>query len=152
MRGFQVFVSGVALVAVTFAGASTATAQSAAPAKPSLAINSDVALITVFIKADKTADFEYVLGRLKEALNKSENPIRKQQAAGWSVFKSSQMAQGNAIYVMRIDPVVKDTEYAMSLLIAETFPVEAQEIFAKLKDAFAGQAVSELSKVLSMQQ
>lgn len=153
LRGFQVFVSGVALVAVTLVGASTAAAQAPpAPAKPSLAISSDVALITVFVKPDKTADFEYVLGKLKDALNKSENPIRKQQAAGWVVYKTSQLAQGNAVYIMRIDPVVKDTEYAMSLLIAETFPTEAQEIFAKLKESFAGQGVSELTRVLSMQQ
>ncbi len=51
LRGFQVFVSGLALVAVTLAGASTAAAQEPAaapadPAKPVLTLNGDAALIT----------------------------------------------------------------------------------------------------------
>ena len=157
--GLKVFVSGVALAAMTLAGASTAAAQdpaaaapAQAPAKPVFTLNGDVALITMLIKPDKTADFEFVLNKLKEALNKSEKPERKQQAAGWQVFKSSQMAQGNAVYIMRIDPVVKDQEYDISRLIAEVFPVEVQEIFAKYKDAFAGRALTEMTRVMSMQQ
>jgi hypothetical protein len=161
--GLQVIVSGVALVAVTLAGAFTVAAQTPAntapqqpaapaePAKPVLTINSDAAIITLLIKPDKTADFELVLNKLKEALNKSEKPERKQQAAGWKVFKSSQMAQGNAVYVMRIDPVVKGQEYDITRLIAEVFPVEVQEIFAKYKDAFAGRAITELTPLMSMQ-
>jgi hypothetical protein len=157
MQGFKVIVSGLALVAVTLAGASTAVAQEPAaapaePAKPVLTLNADAAIITMLIKPDKTADFEFVLNKLKEALNKSEKPERKQQAAGWKVFKSSQMAQGNAVYLMRIDPVVKGQEYDISRLIAEVFPVEVQEIFAKYKDAFAGRAITEMSALMSMQQ
>jgi hypothetical protein len=153
LGGFQVFVSGVALVAVTLAGASTAAAQAPAePAKPVLTINSDAAIITLLIKPDKTADFEVVLNKLKDALNKSEKPERKQQAAGWKIFKSSQMAQGNAVYIMRIDPVIKGQEYDITRLIAEVFPVEVQEIFAKYKEAFAGRAITELSPLMSMQQ
>ena len=143
LGGFQVFVSGVALVAVTLAGASTAAAQAPAePTKPVLTINSDAAIITLLIKPDKTADFEVVLNKLKDALAKSEKPERKQQAAGWKIVKSSQMAQGNAVYIMIIDPVVKGQEYDISRLIAEVFPVEVQEIFAKYKDAFAGRAIA----------
>jgi hypothetical protein len=157
LGGFQVFVSGLALVAVTFAGASTAAAQEPAaapaePAKPVLTINSDAAIITLLIKPDKTADFELVLSKLKDALNKSEKPERKQQAAGWKVFKSSAMAQGNAVYIMRIDPVVKGQEYDISRLIAEVFPVEVQELFQKYKDAFAGRAITEMTPFMAMQQ
>jgi hypothetical protein len=153
LGGFQVFVSGVALVAVTLAGASTAAAQAPAePAKPVLTINSDAAIITLLIKPDKTADFEVVLNKLKDALAKSEKPERKQQAAGWKIVKSSQLAQGNAVYIMIIDPVVKGQEYDISRLIAEVFPVEVQEIFAKYKEAFAGRAISEVSHFMTMQQ
>jgi hypothetical protein len=153
LGGFQVFVSGVALVAVTLAGASTAAAQEPPkpPDKPVLTINSDAAIITLLIKPDKTADFEVVLNKLKEALAKSEKPERKQQAAGWKIVKSSQLAQGNAVYIMIIDPVVKGQEYDISRLIAEVFPVEVQELFAKYKEAFAGRAISEVSHFMSMQ-
>ena len=164
--GLKVFVTGASLVAVTFAGASTATAQepaptpaaqqppaaAAAPEKPRFTLGGEVALVTMIIKGDKTADFEYVLGRLKEALAKSDKPQRKQQAAGWHVFKTSQKTpEGNVVYIMRIDPVVKDAEYDISMIISEVFPVEVQEIFEKYKGAFAGRGVSEMTKVMSMQ-
>jgi hypothetical protein len=92
-----------------------------------------------------------VLSKLKEALGKSDKPERKQQAAGWKVFKSTQMAQGSAVYIMRIDPVVKGQEYDISRLIAEVFPVEVQELFNKYKEAFAGRAIMSLNSFMSMQ-
>jgi cytochrome c5 len=168
--GFKVFVSGAGLVAMTFAGASAASAQEpaptpaaqqppAAPAEPEKPVftfpqacqTCDVALITVFIKPDKTADFDMVLEKVKESLAKSENAERKQQAAGWTVFKSPTAVQGNAVYIMRLDPIVKGAEYDLMRIIAEVFPVEVQEIFAKYKDAFAGRGVTEMSKFITMQ-
>jgi hypothetical protein len=159
--GFKVFVSGAALVAMTFAGASTANAQdpAAAPkqeekkvfALPQSCQDCDVVLVTMIIKPDKTADFEMVLAKVKEALAKSEKPERKQQAAGWNVFKAAQNAPQGAVYVMRIDPIVKGAEYDFMRIIAEVFPVEAQEIFLKYKEAFAGRVVSELKKLMVMQ-
>jgi hypothetical protein len=150
--GFKVFVSGAALVAMTFAGASTVAAQepAAAPAAPRFTLPGEAVLITMLIKPDKTADFELVLNKLKEALNKSEKPERKQQAAGWTILKSSQPAQGNAVYLMLIDPVVKGAEYDITMLISEVFPVEVQEIFAKYKEAFAGRGVAEVTKFMTM--
>ena len=121
------------------------------PAQPVLTLKSDAAVITLLIKPDKTADFEFVLTKLKEALQNSDKPERKQQAAGWTVFKSAQMAQGSAVYIMRIDPVIKGQEYDITRLIAEAFPVEVQAIFARYKDAFAGRAITELTPLISMQ-
>ena len=120
------------------------------PTAPVFTLNSDAAIVTLLIKPDKTADFEFVLSRLRDALMKSENPKRKEQAAGWRVFKSAQMAQGNAVYVMRLDPVIKGEEYDITRLIAEVFPVEVQDIFLKYKDSFAGRGVTELSPLMSM--
>jgi hypothetical protein len=123
-----------------------------APAAPVLALDGDAATITVLIKPDKTADFEFVLGRLKEALAKSEKPERKQQAAGWKIFKANQQVNGNVAYIMFINPVVKGQEYDISRLIAEVFPVEVQEIFQKYKDSFAGRGITPLTKYLELGQ
>jgi hypothetical protein len=157
--GFKVFVSGAALVAMTFAGAPTATAQEPAaapqPEKPVFPLpqscqDCDVALVTVLIKSDRAADFEMVLNRVKESLAKSENPQRKEQAAGWTVFKGTAY-QGNDVFIMRIAPIVKGAEYDLMRIIAEVFPVEVQEIFAKYKEAFAGRAVTEMKHFMTMQ-
>jgi hypothetical protein len=143
----------VLLVAMVLSAGSLVAQQGTPqdPDKPVLTLTSDAALITILIKPDKTADFELVLSKLKEALQKSEKPERKQQAAGWQVYKASQTVQGNAAYIMRIDPVVKGQEYDISRLIAEVFPVEVQEIFPKYRDAFAGRAIAEVSPLLAMQ-
>jgi hypothetical protein len=157
LRGVQGFVSGMALAGVMLAGASNAAAQEpaaqpAAEEKPVLPLEGDAVVMTVLIKPDKTADFEHVLTRLKEALQKSEKPERKQQAAGWKIFKSTQQVQGNAAYIFVIDPVVKGQEYDISRLINEVFPTEVQELFAKYKDAFAGRAISNLTSFMTMSQ
>ena len=145
LRGVQVVVSGMALAGM-LAAANVAQAQEA-PAKPVLPLEGDAVVITMLIKPDKTADFESVLAKYKEALEKSEKPARKQQLAGMKVFKSTQPAQGNAVYIVYVDPVVKDEEYDISRVIAEVFPTEVQEIFNKYKDSFAGRAITSLNKV-----
>ena len=143
-----------AVVAVALAASSAAAQQGTASDadKPVLTFDSDAVLVTLLIKPDRTSDFEFVLSRLKEALQKSDKPERRQQAAGWQVFKSLQTVQGNAVYIMRLDPVVRGEEYDITRLIAETFPVEVQEIFPKYRDAFAGRVITELTPLVSMKQ
>ncbi len=145
-------VMGAALAAVMFVGAPAFAQDAAAPAAPVLALDGDAATITVLIKPDKTADFEAVLAKLKDALAKSEKAERKQQAAGWNVYKTAQAVQGNVAYIMVINPVVKGQEYDISRLIAEVFPTEVQEVFAKYKDSFAGRGITPLTKFMSMGQ
>jgi hypothetical protein len=140
----------VAAVMILLAVPAAYVQEPSEPKAPVFTLTSDAAIVTLLIKPDKTADFEFVLSRLKDALMKSENPKRKEQAAGWRVFKSSQMAQGNAVYVMRLDPVIKGEEYDITRLIAEVFPVEVQDIFLKYKDSFAGRGVTEMKPLLSM--
>ena len=145
LRGVQVVVSGVALGAL-LGTAGVARAQDA-PAKPVLPLEGDAVVMTILIKPDKTADFESVIAKYKEALGKSEKPARKQQLAGMKFFKSTQQAQGNSVYILYVDPVVKDEEYDISRVIAEVFPTEVQDVFNKYKEAFAGRAITALNKV-----
>jgi hypothetical protein len=157
LRGFgmspavrRAFVMGAALTVVMVAA--PAFAQDAAPAAPVLALDGDAATITVLIKPDKTADFEAVLAKLKDSLGKSEKAERKSQAAGWTVYKTSQAVQGNIAYIMIINPIVKGQEYDITRLIAEVFPTEVQEFFQKYKDSFAGRGITPLTKFMSMGQ
>jgi len=99
-------------MAVGMLSAATVFAQAAAPAQPAapspFVFKGDGGVILNFVKADKTADFEAVVGKMKEALQKSDKPERKQQAASWKVFKSADPAQNNQVlYVFFIDPPVK---------------------------------------------
>ena len=106
----------------------------------------DAGMVLNFIKPDKTADFEMIMAKLKEALMKSEKPERKQQAAGWKVFKSADKAGENFLYVYIIDPSVKGADYQVSNIIAEAFPAaEANEMLKKYAEAYAPPAMNILN-------
>jgi hypothetical protein len=123
--------------------------RSAAQAPAARVFASDAGMVLNFIKPDKTADFEAVVGKLKEALQKSEKPERKQQATSWKVFKSPDPAQGgNVLYVFVIDPAVKGADYTVSTILNEAFPQEVQALYKQYADAYAtGQNFVNLSLV-----
>ena len=105
-RGFQVFVSGIVLAGLTLAGAGVASAQEPAkePAKPVLTLDGEAAIVILLIKPDKTADFETVIAKYREAFAKSDNPKRKEQLAGMTFFKSPTPVGGNTAYIFRGRP------------------------------------------------
>jgi len=144
-RGLQVFVSGIALAGFTLAGAAVASAQDAKPAAV-MALDGDAAVITILIKPDKTADFESVLAKYKEAMSKSDNATRKTQLAGMKFFKAP-AGQGGVPYIVVVDPVVKGEEYDITRVITEVFPVEVQALYQLYKDSFAGRGISVLTKI-----
>ena len=144
-RGLQVFVSGIALAGFTLAGAAVASAQEAKQA-PVMALDGDAAVITILIKPDKTADFDSVIAKYKEAFGKSDNAARKQQLAGMHFFKGAAVAQG-VPYIIVVDPVMKGEEYDITRVITEVFPTEVQAVYEKYKGAFAGRGISALQKM-----
>ena len=100
--------------------------------------NGGAGLILYTIKADKTADFEMVMNKTKEALGKSDKPGRKEQAAHWKLFKSDTAgANGNVTYVMIIDPATKDADYNVINVLNEVFPTEIQALFKAYTESFA---------------
>lgn len=109
-------------------------------AAPGRTFASDAGMIFNMIKPDKTADFEMVMGKLKEALQKSEDPTRKQQGASWKVFKSLEPApnSGNVLYIFIMDPVVKGADYSVSKVLSEVFPTEVQALYKTFSEAYAG--------------
>ena len=97
----------------------------ATPASAPRVFASSTGVVLNFVKPDKTADFEAVVAKLKEALEKSSNPQRKEQAAGWKVYKAAEPAAGGAaLYFYVVDPVVKGADYSVSAILGEAFPPE----------------------------
>jgi hypothetical protein len=100
----------------------------------------DIALWTLAIKPDKTADFEMVMAKVREALLKSDKPERKQQAAGWRVLKNSKpLPDGNITYTHIINPVVRGADYTIVAILYEGFtdPMEQRELYELYRGAFA---------------
>jgi hypothetical protein len=135
------------------AAAGQTPAAPVAPAVPaSRKFTSDSGVMFSVIYPNKTADFEAVLARVKEALAKSTDPKRKQQALSWRVLKGVEAGPGgNVVYIWLLDPAVKDEDYSITGILAEAFPNEAQDLWAKYTACFvSGQVMLNLTQVLSM--
>lgn len=136
------------------AGAAPAPAAAApvAAVPASRKFTSDSGMVFNIIKADKTADFEAVMARVKEALGKSQDPKRKQQAISWRVFKGLEAGPGgNVVYVFFMDPAVKDQDYTVSQILGEAFPSEVQDLWAKYTQSFvSGQTMLNLQQTVNM--
>jgi pyruvate/2-oxoglutarate dehydrogenase complex dihydrolipoamide acyltransferase (E2) component len=128
-------------------------APAPAPAVPaSRKFTSDSGMVFNVIKPDKTADFEAVMAKVKEALGKSQDPKRKQQALSWRVFKGLEGGPGgNVVYIFFMDPAVKDEDYTVSQILAEAFPNEVQDLWAKYTQCFvSGQTMLNLQQTTNM--
>ncbi len=113
-------------------------AQPAQAAQPGLTFDGDAGLIFMQIKPDKTADFESVMAKLRDALTKTDKPERKQQASGWKIYKSTEPGPGgNVLYVAVINPALKGADYTVAKILYEVFPTEVQTIFPTYRDSFA---------------
>ena len=128
-----------------------APAQAAQAAPTTRVFSGDAGMVLNFIKADKVADFEMVVAKLKEALAKSAKPERKQQATSWKIFKAAEPgAGGSVLYVFIVDPSVKGADYRVSTSCGSKSRqhAEANEIVQEVRGRIrAGQNIVNLSLV-----
>jgi hypothetical protein len=117
--------------------------------QPGRVIAADAGLVFFPVKPERTADFEKIMVKLHQALAASEDPVRKEQAAGWKVFKAVEPGPNNTVlYVFLIDPAVKGTDYAFWKTIYDEFPAEVQELHRLYTAASpSGQALLNLQLV-----
>lgn len=125
------------------AGQPPAAADPAAKKEPRISLTGSAGAFMFLIKPDQTANFEELMGKVKEALGKSENPVRKQQLAGWKVFKAAEPSGANALYLAVMDPAVPAAEYDPLAILAESLGTTAgtpenQELLKKYAAVFAG--------------
>jgi hypothetical protein len=122
-------------------------AREATPAPNPWTFSGDAGLMIIFVKPDKAADFEAALARVKETLLNSDKTERREQAAGWKVFKARETGPAAAvIYVSVMDPIVKNADYSIGTLLSEGAAAAAEadpkaSIYAKYLDAFMPPAI-----------
>lgn len=115
----------------------------AKPAEPKVAFATDAGLLLVQIKGDQTAVFEDLIAKLKAGAGKTEDATVKAQLTSLKVYKTSEGAGGNALYVIVIDPAAKNAEYELFSLLTKTMTddekraPETAEYFKKATGAFA---------------
>jgi hypothetical protein len=133
-------VTALLLLATPIAYPATVVTQEAQPtaSHQKLTFEGDTALWTVAIKPDKTADFEQIMKKVQEALLKSTDPQRREQAAGWKVMRISKpLADGNIAYVHIVHPVVSGADYTIMQTLYDAFPDERQALYQLYRGAFA---------------
>jgi len=114
--------------------------QAAAPQAPQkLTFEGDLALWSVAIRPDKTADYEQILAKVKGVLAKSEKPEARQQLAGWKVVKGSVPLNGTIVYTHVITPVL-GAEYSLLEILYTMIADRAEQeaLFEQYKGSFAG--------------
>ena len=101
---------------------------------------SESGLILSPVRTTKVLDFEMVVARIHEALAKSTDPVRRQQAAGWKVYRAAEPGPGGSVlFVFLMSPAVKGADYTIGKILMEAFPQEeALEIFDTYSSSFAG--------------
>jgi hypothetical protein len=114
-----------------------------APAVPKLALTSPGGVLLVPIKPDQTAVFEEFAKKLMAGLAKSQDPIQKQQASGFKIYKSAEPFGANALYVVVIEPAIPNSEYELFAMLLKTMTPEEQrapeaaEMWKRYAAAFA---------------
>ncbi|MEX2270198.1 MAG: hypothetical protein WD690_01915 [Vicinamibacterales bacterium] len=135
-------------------------APPAQPAEPAIGFTSGSGMVFNVIKAANTADFEMVLGRLREALQKSENPARRQQAAAWKVYKSADPPQPTEcpdgtqcpaiMYIFVFEKAIPGVDYDPVKILSEAFPTEVTALYEKLKLAYVTLNKAGMTMLLDM--
>ena len=133
----------------TAAYAQAAPPQQATPAPNPWTFRTDAGVILNFIKPDKTADFEGIVKRVKDELAATNNAGRKQQAAGWKIFKAAESGpNGSVIYVSVMDPVAKGSDYSIGTLLVDASGEDIRTTVTKYLEAFSTSAVNLLHLTL----
>ncbi len=140
-RLFGVVLAGAILILPAFS--QSAFAQQAAAPPPKFTIDGDAAVLFVAVKPDKTADYEQVLTKLKDALSKSEAPDAKKQAAGWKVVKTAKpQTDGTILYLHLISPVAgADYSVLQSIYAVVKDPMEQRTLY----DLYVGTGAKNIS-------
>ena len=107
-------------------------------ATPARAFTGRAGLLFNTVKADKTADFEKVIGYLQAALAKATDPTVQAQARGWRAFKVSEPGPNSTVlYVFVLDPAVPSADYGLGHILGQAYtdPAQLQEIWKLYTDS-----------------
>jgi hypothetical protein len=98
----------------------------------------DAGLVLHAVKPGSTAAYENAIAALRDALSKSADPEIRAIAAGWRVYKATEVdAKSNPLYVHLLQPATPGVDYRPSLWLDKLLAGAPAELMAKYRDAFA---------------
>jgi hypothetical protein len=115
-------------------------------------INGDFGLLVFSIKADKAADFESAWTTIKDKLTKSDKADYKELGESVKIFKVTTAPAAGApiVYIFHLNPPSKMSYEPVKILYdSKIFErAEADALYKKISDAFAGVVTWPLAKVI----
>jgi hypothetical protein len=124
------FVSCVGISLVCLAVGGGAAVQTAG-----YTFSSPAGVLFFHVRPDHAAEFEALTARISGALDQSQDPGRRQQAASWRIYKSLEGSAEATVYLFFFDPAVSGADYDPVKVIGEAAPLEAQAVYERLKAA-----------------
>jgi hypothetical protein len=118
-------------------------AAPAAPEQPRLTFTGQAGLLLVPVKPDQTTAFEEMVSKLKASLSAATDAQLKSAGTAMKFYKAAEPMQGNALYVVLVDPAVANSEYDFFMLLNKTLTPDQQrdpanvEAFKRWANAFA---------------
>jgi hypothetical protein len=103
-----------------------------------IVFGSTAGVVVNYIKPDKTVSFDFMIGQLKAAMERSQQPPLAEQAAGWKVVRTRERGpDGTAVYVFAVDPKLRNVDYRVSAVVAEAIQRNPDDFYRRLLNLYA---------------
>jgi hypothetical protein len=126
------------------AGQQPAGQPPAQPEAPKISFTTPSGMLLVQVKADQTATFEEMMGKIQSGVAASSDPTLAAEKGAWKYYKAAEpAAAGNVMYVVVIDPAKPNTEYQFLEVLNKTLTDDqrrdpaTQEMYKKYAAAIA---------------
>jgi hypothetical protein len=110
--------------------------QAQAPARPAAqeyVFPTGAGVLFFHVRPERADDFEAIVKRLAEALDRSTDPVRRQQASNWRIYRSAETPRDAVIYLFFFDPAVSGADYDPIQILSEDAPAELSGLFERLR-------------------
>lgn len=111
----------------------TDVAARTAPAAGQYVFPSGAGVLFFHVRPDRAADFEAVVARLGEALGRAADPVRRQQAEHWRIYRSAETGRDVVIYLFFFDPAVSGADYDPVRVLGEDAPADVAALYERLR-------------------
>ena len=123
-------------IVAILAGGDVSRAQAPAkPSSPQYVFPSGAGVLFFHVRPERAEDFELVVKRLLQALDRSFDPTRRLQAAHWNVYKSAETPRDAVVYLFFFDPAVSGADYDPIKVLGEDAPTDVSALFERLRAA-----------------
>jgi hypothetical protein len=134
-RGWTIIVCALVGAAAVLDARQAAPARQEADAAQEYVFAAGAGVLFFHVRPERAADFEAVVAHLGAALDRSADPVRKQQAASWRIYRSAEAVRDVVIYLFFFDPAIHGADYDPVKVLGEDAPADVAALYERLRSA-----------------